>query len=129
MPTNSEIIHALYAAFGAGDVPAVLDTLTEDVSWTEAAGFPYGGTYTGREAVLENVFMKLGTEWDGFSAVAEELIAQGDTVVAIGEYSGTCLATSRRFAAPFAHIWKLRDGRAYRFQQICDTVLVRAAMD
>jgi ketosteroid isomerase-like protein len=128
MPTNTEVITALYAAFGTGDIPTVLGTLTEDVSWTEAEGFPYGGTYIGRDAVLENVFMKLGTEWDGFSAVAEELVAQGDTVVAIGEYSGAYLATGKSFAAPFVHIWRMRDGQAHTFRQITDTVLVHAAM-
>jgi ketosteroid isomerase-like protein len=83
MPTNTEVITALYAAFGTGDIPTVLGTLTEDVSWTEAEGFPYGGTY---------------------------------------------LATGKSFAAPFVHIWKMRDGQAHTFRQVTDTVLVQAAM-
>ena len=32
------------------------------IEWTEAAGFPYDGTHVGPEAVLSNVFMRLGTE-------------------------------------------------------------------
>ncbi len=128
MPTNTDIIATLYLAFGNGDIPTVLGTLSEDIRWTEAEGFPYGGLYIGRDAVLENVFMKLGSEWDGFTAATEELITQGDTVVALGEYSGTCLATGKHFASPFAHIWKLKDGQAHTFRQITDTVLVQAAM-
>jgi len=125
---NTEIIQGLYAAFATGDIPAVLGLLADNISWTEAEGFPYAGTFVGPNAVLENVFMKLGSEWDGFASVPEELITEGDTVVALGQYSGTCKATGKAFASPFAHIWKMRDGKVHTFRQITDTVLVQAAM-
>ena len=128
MSPNTEIIQGLYEAFATGDIPTVLGIMDAKISWTEAAGFPYGGTYIGPEAVLENVFAKLGSQWDGFGAECEELVAQGDTVVALGKYSGTYKATGKRFVSPFAHIWKMSGGKAHTFQQITDTVLVRNAM-
>lgn len=128
MAGNSETIRTLYAAFARGDVPAVLAGLAADVKWTEAEGFPYGGTYTGPDAVLQNVFMRLGTEWDGFAAVPHEIVAQGETVVALGEDSGTYKATGKRFSAPFAHVWKLRGGKAVSFQQYTDTAVVQRAL-
>lgn len=128
MAGNSETIRTLYAAFARGDVPAVLAGLAADVKWTEAEGFPYGGTYTGPDAVLQNVFMRLGTEWDGFAAVPHEIVAEGETVVALGEYSGTYKATGKRFSAPFAHVWKLRGGKAVSFQQYTDTAVVQRAL-
>ncbi len=72
--------------------------------------------------------MKLGGEWDGFSAVPKQFIADGDTVVALGQYSGTFKATGKRFSAPFAHVWEFSEGKAVRFQQITDTVLHRKPM-
>lgn len=128
MAGNSETIRTLYAAFARGDVPAVLAGLAADVKWTEAEGFPYGGTYTGPDAVLQNVFMRLGTEWDGFAAVPHEIVAEGETVVALGEYGGTYKATGKRFSAPFAHVWKLRGGKAVSFQQYTDTAVVQRAL-
>ncbi len=62
MANNSEVIRALYDAFANGDVPSVLGVLASNVSWTEAEGFPYGGTYIGPDAVLKNVFMKLARD-------------------------------------------------------------------
>jgi len=109
--TNTDIIKSLYAAFARGDVPAVLAALAPDVQWVEAEGGPYGGLSIGPNAVLENVFMKLGGEWDGFAAVPEEFVAQGDTVVALGEYSASFKATGKSFRAPFAHVWKLAGGK------------------
>ncbi|MBK7702226.1 MAG: nuclear transport factor 2 family protein [bacterium] len=128
MADNLAAIRGAYEAFSRGDVPAVLAVLAPDVSWTEAEGFPYGGTYVGPEAVLQGVFMKLGTEWDGFAAVPSEFVADGDTVVALGTYSGKFRATGKSFAAPFAHVWQLRAGKVSRFRQYTDTVVVRAAL-
>ncbi len=122
-------VKALYDAFARGDVPAVLGALAPDVEWIEAEGGPYGGTSIGPQAVLENVFMKLGGEWDGFSAVPAEFIAQGDVVVALGEYSATFRATGKAFRAPFAHVWRFRgDGLIGAFRQFTDTHLHRLPM-
>ena len=67
--------------------------------------------------------MKLGGEWDGFAAVASQFVADGDTVVALGQYSGTYKATGKSFNAPFAHVWQFADGKAVRFQQYTDTAV------
>lgn len=123
MTDNLALVRSLYDSFAAGDVPGVLGTLAPDVRWTEAEGGPYGGVSVGPDAVLENVFMKLGTEWDDFAAVPTEFVAAGPTVVALGEYSGTYKATGKSFRAPFAHVWKLEGGKAKSFQQYTDTAV------
>ena len=118
----------VYDAFAKGDILAVLDFLSADIDWTEAEGFPYGGTYHGPKAVLEGVFMRLGSEWEGYAAVPDELIDAGDTVVALGKYSGTYKRTGKSFQANFAHVWKIRDGKAFRFVQYVDTLIVQRAL-
>ena len=128
MADITDTIRGAYDAFAKGDIPAVLSVLDPQVSWTEAAGFPYGGTYNGPDAVLEGVFMKLGTEWDGYSAVPNEFITQGDTVVAVGEYSGAYKATGKSFKAPFVHVWKFSSGKVVSFDQHTDTALVQQAL-
>ena len=126
--TPLDAVRSGYAAFARGDVPAVLGLLDPRVEGTEAAGFPYPGTFVGPEAVLHGVFMKLGTEWEGWSAVPQQFITQDDVVVALGDYGGRCRATGKSFSAPFVHVWTFRDGKVVRFRQHTDTVLVRAAM-
>lgn len=126
--SSGDVIRGLYEAFGRGDVPAVLGTLDENVEWTEAEGFPYGGTYHGPNAVLENVFMKLGGEWEGFSAVPHKIIDGGDDVVALGTYTGKYLATGKSISVPYAHAWTLKEGKAVRFQQYTDTAIVAKSL-
>jgi hypothetical protein len=127
--SNLNAVRGLYQAFAKGDIPTVLGFLDADIAWTEAEGFPYGGTYHGPNAVLEGVFMRLGAEWDGFAAVPAEFIDGGDTVVVLGQYSGTYKATGKSFQADFAHVWKIRDGKAMRFVQYVDTLLVQRALE
>jgi ketosteroid isomerase-like protein len=126
--THSKTIKNLYAAFATGDVPTVLALFSPMISWTEAEGFPYGGTFIGPDAIVHNVFMKLGSEWDGYTVAAHELIAEADTVVALGEYSGTFKATGKSFSAPFVHVWKLSGDHITSFRQHTDTVVVQRAL-
>ena len=128
MANHLDSIKNVYAAFAQGDIPSVLSVLAPNASWTEAEGCPYGGTYVGADAVLQNVFMKIGTEWEGFSARTHELIASGDTVIALGEYSGTYRATGKSFKAPMVHVWKFAGEKVISFVQHTDTVLVQRAM-
>ena len=128
MATNADVIRGLYAAFARGDVPAVLGAMAPDIAWTEAAGFPYGGTYVGPDAVLAGEVARIGAEWDGYTAVPHTFVAEGDRVVALGDYGGTYRATGRRFDAPYAHAWTLRDGLIVRFVQYTDTALAQAAI-
>jgi len=106
----------------------VLSVLAANASWTEAEGFPYGGTYIGADAVLQNVFMKIGGEWDGYTARPNEIIANGDIVIALGDYSGTYKATGKYFKAPFVHVWRFAGDKVTTFTQHTDTALVLRAM-
>jgi ketosteroid isomerase-like protein len=126
--SNTDAVSATYDAFSRGDVPAVLASLDPNIDWTDADGFPYGGNYRGHDAVLQGIFMRLGAEWDSYSAVPEEFVAEGDKVIALGTYSGKYKATGKSFSAPFAHVWTLRDGKAVKFQQYTDTVKVQEAL-
>lgn len=129
MKTNTEIVRAIYEALARGDVPAVLASFAPDLSWTEAEGFPYGGTYQGPDAVVENVLAPLGSEWAPFTVTPEEFIAEGDQVVSLGLYAGTWKATGKSFSAPYAHVWRLRDGKVVRFRQFTDTAVVQTALE
>ena len=128
MANNAETISNLYAAFAKGDVPTVLGAMAPDIRWIEADGFPYAGTYIGPDAILNGVFMRLATEWDGFGAGIDDINASGETVVAIGHISGAYKATGKHFKAPTVHVWSFRDGKIASFQEYTDTVLVQRAL-
>lgn len=121
---NKQIIEGAYKSFETGDIPGLLASFDENIEWTEAEGFPYGGTYTGANSILENVFMKLGTEWENFAAVPDEILDAGEKIVALGNYSGKYNPTGKSMSVPFAHVWTLRGGKIVKFVQYTDTLKV-----
>ena len=126
MPTNKEIVEALYASFATGDVPAVLAGMDPKIEWTEAEGWPlYNGTFVGPQAIVEGVFMRLGDIGDNFSVNITQLVADGDTVVALGTYSWNRKGTGESDEVKIAHVWTLADGKVTRFQQHVDTAKYR----
>jgi len=120
---NANTVRGMYEAFGRGDIPSVLAALDPEVEWREAENFIYaeGNPYVGPEAVLEGVFMRLGSEWDGFTVSPKEVLDAGDTVIGHGYYSGTYRKSGKHVRAQFAHFFSFRDGKVIKFQQYTDT--------
>jgi ketosteroid isomerase-like protein len=127
---NHQLVADTYAAFGRGDVPAVLGGMAPDIVWNEAENFPLAdrNPYLGPQAILEGVFMRLATEWDGFTVNVEQIHDAGDTVIALGRYTGAHKATGEPINAQMAHVWTVRDGKLAGFQQYVDTHQVRRAV-
>lgn len=117
-----EFLKGLYAAFGRGDVPAVLAGWADDIEWHEAKGMPYGGVYRGGDAVVANVFGPITTDVEGFAVTPEEFVGSGDTVAALVRYTGTGKVTGKTLDVPVVHVWDIRDGKVTRFRQFIDTV-------
>jgi uncharacterized protein len=121
---NVEIVKGFYAAFGRGDVGAVLATLDPNLEWRGAEGSPYqpdGKPWFGPDAVMQNLFMKLASEWEAFTVHPQRFHDAGDTVVAECRYSGVHKATGKTLDAQSCHIWEVNDGKLASWQQYLDT--------
>jgi len=129
--SNVQMVRDLYDAFGQGDIPTVLGAMDGDTQWREAEGNPYqmsGEAWTGPEAILQNLFMKLGTEWDAFTVHPKDFHDAGDTVLVEGRYTGTYKATGKALDAQYCHVFRLRDGKLASFQQFVDTAQMQSVM-
>jgi ketosteroid isomerase-like protein len=123
MGRSLEIVRAVYEAFAKGDVAAVLGAFDPRIEWREAEGIRYadGNPYSGPQAVAEGVFQRIGSDVENFVVLPQDFIEDGDVVVVEGRYRGKVKATGTPIDAQFAHVWRLRDGRIFRFQQYTDT--------
>ena len=128
MSGNLEIIRATYEGPSEENGKHLLAALAADATWTEAAGFPYAGTYVGAEAIVANVFRRLATEWMDYRAEVHTYLADGDRVAAFGAYSGTYKATGKAMRATFAHLYRLKDGKIVNMEQCVDSAIGRQAM-
>ena len=122
-----------YAAFNAGDIPAVVAMMNPAIEWHEPGlrGYPPPGgdrVYLGPKSVVNDVFAALPTAWEGFLAVPEEYLGSGERVAVVGRISATAKASGRALDVPFVHVWTVRDGTLCRFQDYTDTAKVLHAL-
>lgn len=127
--TNLEIIKSTYEGNTSEENGQNLAKhVAEELSWTEAKGFPCAGIYIGLENVIQNVFMRLGSEWIDYKFTPEDYVASDNKVVAYGTYTGIYRLTGKLFTARVAHIWKLKDYKIVSFEQFVDSQIVNDAM-
>lgn len=129
MTTNLDIIRATYEGVAAENGKNLMASLADDVVWTEAAGFPYAGTYHGPQAIIDNVFQRLTNEWIDYQAKVHTYLSEGDHVAAFGVYSGIYRKTGIAMKATFAHLYRLKEGKIISMEQYVDSATVVRAMD
>jgi hypothetical protein len=120
---NVEFMRDLYGAFATGDIPKVLGSMSDDIEWSEAEGNPWnvGRAFVGPQEVVDGVFARIGSEFEGFEVVPDRFLGDGDQVVMIGRYRGKGVETGRLLDAQVVHVWTVRDGKVARFEQFVDT--------
>ena len=125
---NIEIAKSCYAAFGRGDIPAILAVLANDIEWTTPGeGVPTQGV---RRSVAEvaRFFEIVAATWDFTAFEPREYVASGDTVVAIGTYAAIARATGKQASSEWVMVWKMRDGKVTYFREFTDTQALAAAV-
>jgi uncharacterized protein len=119
---NKAIAKQAYENFKSGNIEALLNLMSENISWTlpEMDNVPFAGKRTGRASVAE-FFATVGASQESLRFEPREFIAEGDKVVSTGSYDWRVKATNREFSGEFAHVWTIRDGKAVAFHEYTDT--------
>lgn len=124
--SNVDLIRGGYAAFAAGDIPAVLGLFADDLVWSTLESVPFGGVYRGPQGAGE-FFAKLPQNYSELRVEPERLIDAGDTVVATGRHRGRTIA-GNDFDVPWVHVWTLRNGKATSFTEVFDSAPIVEAL-
>jgi uncharacterized protein len=115
-----ESLRGAYRDFNAGKTETVLAMSDENVEWIEpGGGNAPGGTFTGTQAVDEQVFAQIPQNFDEFVCSPENFDDRGDTVVVTGRFSGKNKSGGDLDAA-FTHTFELKDGKIVRFNHEVD---------
>ena len=127
---NTQAVKDAYAAFGRGDVAAILALVDDNVEWEGVKGTegvaPHSGLRRGKAAVGE-FFQIVGSTLDFQLFEPREFVAQGDTVVAVGAYKVTVKATRRQSGSDWVMVFNFRNGKIVRFREFTDSAsIVRA---
>jgi len=126
--TPAEVVQELFTALGSPDRRDVLAVLAEDVEWWVAGPpeIPYAGTFRGHAEVAQ-FFATFDEATDYESWEAREFIAEGNTVVVIGEERWLAKSTGKAADNPWVLVLTVHDGKITQFRAYEDTAASRDA--
>ena len=125
MTTPIETVRTFYGALAVGDAPRALGLMADDIEWNTMWHYKVDGL--GPQKVAEGLLQPLMSEWASFNLESTEFLADGETVVSLGRFTGVHGETGKVADAAYAHVWTIRDGRIQRFRQYIDTLAVAEA--
>jgi ketosteroid isomerase-like protein len=129
IPSEVESVKALYAAFARGDLEGAFELIDPHVEWLTPETLPWSrGDYHGRDEVAQ-YFAGLGEAVEDVQVEPDDLLTCGENVIALGLYRGRSSVTGRPFAARFAHVLTVRDGRVIVMRGYEDTATIAAAFE
>ena len=123
---NAATVAEMYAAFGRGDVPAILSRLADDVTWetwedsfAQRAGVPYLMPRRGPGEVAG--FFEIIGGWTLHEFAVLDITGSGRQAAAELR-ADFAMPDGGRFADEQIHLWTFgEDGRVVRFRHYLDT--------
>jgi uncharacterized protein len=124
--SNVEIVKQVYAAFGTGDLQALLGLLARDVDWAIPGSTPWSGEGRGHDYV-KRFFQTFGSMVALNAFEPRSFLADGDRVAVIGYEEGTLRETGRAWKSHFTHLFTLADGKVTAHREYADTESIAKA--
>ena len=124
---NVSAVTKIYDAFGKGDIPYIVSQLHDDVRWVVHMDkvVPTSGDWSGKSKV-PGFFQALGESSEVTAFVPNEFVAQGDTVVSMGDFGFKLRGNGKSGMSKWIFVWKFRDGKVASYEQFIDSGLADA---
>ena len=115
---NRQIVADAYAAFGQGNIGAVIDSVTDDVVWTNhaPAAAPTSGVFHGKDGV-QTFFELVNDTLDISKFDVRTIVADGDAAVVWIDSIVTVKSNGKTIEGPLVHWMTLRDGKLATFDE------------
>ena len=126
---TKETVKALYDAFAGGNIPFILESVSEDFTWQDpcdSSVVPYGGIHKGRSGFGE-FFQKLGGSTETTLWEVNEYVCEGNKVVAAGHHGFKTKSGDKSVATDWAMIWTFKEGIPVAGRAYYDTSAVEDA--
>jgi uncharacterized protein len=130
MPTttidNKQVMERYVAALEAGDAEAVRAFFAEDATWWLVGDLPMSGTWSGRDAIMDDFFGTAMAQYapGSISLEVTGMVAEGDRIAL--EWTSRARTTA---GVPYENfcigVFTLRDGRIAAVREYMDTAYAR----
>ncbi|MBS1492509.1 MAG: nuclear transport factor 2 family protein [Bacteroidetes bacterium] len=122
MSKNIQLIKEAYSNFQKGNIPALLESLHDDINWIDPGypDIPHNGKRKGKKEVME-FFTGMGNALT-FDIFEPQLFIEGGNNVAVkGFFSGTANETGKRFESNWVMLWEIQNGKIISYENFFDT--------
>lgn len=120
--SNVDLVKEFYIQFKNQGKQSYMDLIDDNVEWITMEYMPNGGKYIGKSDVFEKYFPAMLSNFKEFHAIADEFLDMGnDSVLVLGSYAVKPKKNIYDIKIPFAHIYKIRNNKIYKFRQYTDT--------
>ena|ERR1051326_7942200 len=110
--TTKETVKALYDAFATGNIPFILENISENFTWKDPSDpslVPFGGEHKGRNGMM-NFFQKLDGSTNITLWEVNDYVSEGNRVVAQGKHGFQSRKTGKNALLEWTMVWKLENG-------------------
>lgn len=124
--SNVQVVQALFAAMGRGDLHAVQALTADDIEWIVPGDWALAGTHRGH-AGLTDFFRIAAGQVETVISTPLQFVAQADRVLVIGSSTGTIKATNHAFKDDFILAVTVRHGKVSYIREYIDTLALALA--
>ena len=126
---NKQLLQEIFAEMAKGNLKPLGESFAENVSWTISGATKWSKTYSGIEAVRNELITPLFEKFaDQYMSKATRIFADNDFVIVeakgrVNTKSGTPYNNS------YCYIFRLADGKITEITEYCDTELISKTLD
>jgi ketosteroid isomerase-like protein len=112
---NAELLRDAYHAFAKRDIPTVLKTFSDQITWHVPGRSPLSGDYKGPDEVVGFLTRAMELSDGTLRVDLDEILADGERVIALTNVSAE--RNGHRWSSPEVHVWRIEDGKAVEFRE------------
>jgi hypothetical protein len=128
MPTNKEIITAIFAETAKGNGRPYVEALADDVTFRTIGSGAWSGTFKGKETILKEIFGRLREKLEGRNTcVPSRIHADGDFVI-VQANGRNRTKDGKDYNNDYCFVIRMENGKMAAIEEYCDTELVTAVI-
>jgi uncharacterized protein len=124
MPSNKDIIAAIFSETAKGNGRPYVEALADDAVWIARGSNSWSGVYRGKDAILTDIFGRLRERLEGRNTcIPTRIHADGDFVIV--EANGqNQLKNGKAYNNEYCFVIRMREGKMVEVTEYLDTQLV-----